>query len=319
SFVVGIACWYLLKNREKRFAVSSIKIGAIVGLFAGVMLAITGDGSAYQVAQKQPMKLAAMEGLYEGKTGAGLVAAGVLNPDKKSYNDGVDPFLFKIELPGMLSFFAERDLDSFVPGIKDIIGGYTKSDGTIVPSLAERIDKGKLVQQALTDYGKAKAAKDEAQKQIHRKTIQDNINHFGYGYMTSPEQLIPPVGLTFYSFHIMVILGGYFILFFLIILILIYKKEDIKPVWLKWVALISIPAAYITSQLGWVVAEVGRQPWAIQDILPTFSAISKIPASSVQITFFLFLIVFTALLIAELRIMIKQIKTGPEFDLNAKN
>lgn len=98
-FVVGVSCWYLWKNREKKFALSSIKIAAWVGLAAALLSAWTGDGSGYQVAQKQPMKLAAMEGYYQGREGAGLVAFGILNPEKKTADDGKDAFLSAWRFP----------------------------------------------------------------------------------------------------------------------------------------------------------------------------------------------------------------------------
>lgn len=108
-FVVGISCWYLLKKRNREFALASIKIGAIFGLVASLLAAWTGDGSGYQIAQTQPMKLAAVEGLYEGGTNVGLVGIGVLNPEKETYDDGKEPFLFRFEIPSLLSFLAERD------------------------------------------------------------------------------------------------------------------------------------------------------------------------------------------------------------------
>ncbi len=315
AFVVGISCWFLLKKRNEEFAKQSIKIGAIVGVVSVVLLAYTGDGSAYQVAQKQPMKLAAMEGLYKGEKGAGLVMLGILNPEKKQYNDNVDPFIFNWQAPKLLSLLSFRSSDAFVPGINDLIdGGYQMPDGKIALSANEKMERGKIALSALSDYKAAKKEKDEEQAAIHLKTLEDNYDYFGYGYINSPEQLVPPVGLTFYSFRIMVILGGYFILLFIVVLFIAYKKEIANVKWLQWVCLWSIPLAYITSQVGWIVAEVGRQPWVIQDILPTFAAVSNISTSSVQLTFFVFLIVFTALLIAEIGIMVKQIKKGPEFE-----
>lgn len=104
--LIGISSWYLLKKRETRFALESIKISAIFGLVASLLILWTGDGSAYQVAQKQPMKLAAMEGLYEGGNGVGLVGIGMLNPEKTSYKDNVEPFIFNIQIPKMLSLLA---------------------------------------------------------------------------------------------------------------------------------------------------------------------------------------------------------------------
>jgi cytochrome d ubiquinol oxidase subunit I len=310
--VVGISSWYLLKKKHVEFALGSIKVAAVFGLVASLLTLWTGDGSAYQVAQKQPMKLAAMEGLYQGGNGVGLVGFGVLNPAKTAYNDATDPFLFKIELPKMLSYFAERDLNAYVPGIANLIdGGYRTADGQTALSAREKISKGQLAIQALADYRKAKKNKDEAAAQQARTVLDENFAYFGYGYIKDPTDLIPPVGITFYAFRVMVILGGFFILLFIIATVLSYRNRFEDKRWLQWIALWSIPLVYIASQAGWAVAEVGRQPWAIQDILPTSAAVSRLSASSVQITFFLFLILFTVLLIAELGIMVKTIKKGP--------
>ena len=310
--VVGISSWYLLKKRHVEFALGSIKVAAAFGLLASILTLWTGDGSAFQVARKQPMKLAAMEGLYRGGNGVGLVGVGLLNPAKTSYKDAADPFLFKIELPKMLSYLAERDLDAYVPGITDLLeGGYQTADGKTALSAQEKISKGQLAIQALADYRQAKKNKDETAAQQARATLDENFAYFGYGYIKDPADLIPPVGITFYAFRVMVILGGFFILLFIIASILSYKNRYEDKRWLQWIALWSIPLVYIASQAGWAVAEVGRQPWAIQDILPTSAAVSKLSASSVQITFFLFLILFTVLLIAELGIMVKTIKKGP--------
>ncbi|MCD8042416.1 MAG: cytochrome ubiquinol oxidase subunit I [Tannerellaceae bacterium] len=312
-FTMGVGAWYLIRNREKEFAMASIKIGAIFGLVSSLLVLYTGDGSGYQVAQKQPMKLAAMEGLYKGENGAGLVAVGLLNPKKQSYNDGVDPFLFNIRMPKLLSMLAERDMDAFVPGIDDILeGGYELKDGSKALSAEEKIEKGRMAIQALAAYREASKNQDEQEMKRQRSVLDENFSYFGYGYIKDPAHLIPPVGLTFYSFHIMVILGCYFILLFLVVLFFAYKKDLTKIKWLQWICLLSIPLAYIAGQAGWIVAEVGRQPWAIQDIMPTAVAVSQLKTSSVQITFFTFLALFTVLLIAEIGIMVKAIKKGPE-------
>ncbi len=314
-FVVGVSSWYLLKKRHIQFALESIKIGAIFGLVATILSAWTGDGSAYQVAQKQPMKLAAMEGLYEGSNGVGLIAVGVLNPEKERYNDGKEPFLFEIQLPGMLSLLAERDMNAFVPGITNLIeGGYPTKEGTPALSAAEKIEKGKLAIQALADYRKAKKANNETAAKQYRAVLDENFPYFGYGYIKEPAELIPPIGLTFYSFRIMVILGGYFLLFFAVVLLWGKRKKLQEAGWLQLISVCSIPLGLIAGQTGWIVAEVGRQPWAIQDILPTGASVSRLATSSVQITFFLFLLLFTVLLIAEVGIMLKAIKKGPAED-----
>jgi len=312
-FVIGISSWFLLKKRETAFALGSIKVAAIFGLVASLLTLWTGDGSAYQVAQKQPMKLAAMEALYEGGNSVGLIGIGLLNPAKQSYDDGVDPFLFKIELPKMLSYFAERNLNGYVPGIKNLIdGGYQTSAGTTALSAQEKMVRGQIAIKALANYRIAKKNKDEAAAAEQLALLNSNFEYFGYGYIKNPADLIPSIGLTFYAFRVMVILGGFFILLFILVSFLSYRNNYEKKRWLQFVALWSIPLAYIASQAGWVVAEVGRQPWAIQDILPVSAAISKLQTSSVQITFFVFLVLFTILLIAEIGIMVKAIRKGPQ-------
>jgi cytochrome d ubiquinol oxidase subunit I len=259
------------------------------------------------------MKLAAMEGLYKGKEGAGLVAIGMLNPDKKVYNDEVDPYIFKIELPKLLSLLGYRNINAFVPGIADIVdGGYTLQDGTTALSFEERQARGRKAIQALADYQVAKEEGRDTDAANHETILRENYAHFGYGYLQQGEDLIPNVPLTFYSFHLMVIIGMYFILFFLIVLYFIYKKSMSTTRWLQYVALWSIPLAYIAGELGWIVAEVGRQPWTIQDILPVQAAASAISAGNVKTTFFMFAVLFTGLLIAEVTIMVKQIKKGPD-------
>jgi cytochrome d ubiquinol oxidase subunit I len=147
--------------------------------------------------------------------------------------------------------------------------------------------------------------------------FNDNYAHFGYGYYADRDvnELIPDVPSTFYSFRIMVFLGLHFILLFLVVLILLKKDKLQKNRLVLYTALWTIPLAYIASELGWIVAELGRQPWVIQDILPTIAAVSQVKSSSVQITFWLFLVIFTGLLIAEIKIMVSQIKKGPSAEI----
>ena len=312
-FVIGVSSWYLLKKRNTDFSRRSIRVAALFGLTASILTLWTGDGSAYQVAQRQPMKLAAMEGLYDGTTHAELVAIGILDPAKTQYNDGKDPYLFHIAIPDMLSLLAERNADAFVPGIRDLIdGGYRLKDGSTALSAEEKMERGRVAIQALANYRAAMKENDTEEMALQRAILDDNFAYFGYGYIQEPTDLIPPVGLTFYAFHIMVALGGFFILLFILTFMLEKRGKLADARWMHYICLCSIPLAYIASQAGWIVAEVGRQPWAIQDILPTSASISRLDASSVQLTFFIFLVLFTVLLIAELSIMLKAIRRGPD-------
>lgn len=320
GFTVGVSAWYLLKKRHVDFALKSIKVSAWVGLVGFVLLAITGDGSAYQVSQKQPMKLAAMEGLYQGKEGAGLVAMGMLNPSKETYNDNQDPFLFKLEIPKLLSFLGYRNVNAFVPGVKDIVeGGYALQDGTTALSFEERKARGEKAIQALGDYQTAMAEGREADAANYETILKENYAHFGYGYLDTAEDLIPDVPLTFYTFHLMVVIGLYSILLFVILLFFLHKKELGNTKWLLYVALWSIPLPIIAGQAGWIVAEVGRQPWTIQDVLPVQIATSAVSAGNIITTFAIFTILFTGMLIAEVTIMVKQIKKGPDVALTEES
>jgi len=313
-FVMGISAWYLLKKREVDFALKSMMVGAIFGLVSSLLIAYTGDGSAFNVSQHQPMKLAAMEGLYQGKNNAGLIAIGVLNPAKKAYNDSNEPFLFKIEIPSMLSLLSQHDINAFVPGISNILdGGYKTKDGVAL-SFLEKQAKGKAAIQSLALYQKSITAKDTAGAKIHKAQLKANYPQFGYGYIEKAEAMIPSVPTVFYSFHIMVILGFYFIALFGLVVYFVNVKKIQQASWLLWICVWTIPLGYVAGELGWAVAEVGRQPWAIQDVLPLNAAISHISTTSVMITFFLFLALFSALLLAEVRIMLKQIQKGPEGD-----
>lgn len=307
-FVIGVSAWFILKGRHEGFAKRSIIVAATFGLISSLMVAITGDSASADVAKTQPMKLAAMEGLYEGSRNADLVAIGMLNSDKNVTNDE-DPYVFALKIPSMLSILAFKDADAFVPGIKDVVYG-NEAEG--IESTAIKIQRGKLAINALREYKEAKKANDEIKAQEALTIFKANYEDFGYGYFNAPEEIIPPVGLTFYSFHIMVGLGFYFIFFFIIVLYLTLKDKINNKKLLLRLAVWTIPLAYLASQLGWVVAEVGRQPWTIVGKLPVGVSTSHISVGNVQTTFWLFAILFTLLLIAEIKIMTRQIKIGPK-------
>lgn len=317
-FVVGVSSWMLWRKTNVEGARRSIKIGTWVGL-AGILLTFwTGHGSAKMVAEVQPMKLAAMEGLYNGHRGQDIVAAGILNPDKKP-GDGKDPMLFSIDIPYGLSLLVDGNTTSFIPGIDDLIRGIdinAAGDTVNTVSYAERIAIGKQAHAALADYSAAEKAGDSTAMNAAAMRLKEAYPYFGYGYLSTPDDAVPPVGLTFYSFHIMVALGGYLLLFFVVMLFVSYRKTSFleKP-WLHWVAILSIPLVWICSQAGWIVAEVGRQPWTIQDILPVNAAISNVQSASVQFTFWMFAVLFTVLLVAEISIMLRQISRTRSYDI----
>ena len=320
-FVVGVSAWYLLRRREQQMARKSIAIASAFGFVFALVTAFTGDRSGAIVARVQPMKLAALEALYEGREGAPLTAVGVLRPEAERTNDD-DAFYFKIGIPKMLSLMSFRDADAFVPGINDLVYGNEERG---ILSAAEKMERGRVAVDELGRYRAAREAGDtaaiaETASKFDRSTpegeafLRDHFAYFGYGYLDRPEQIVPNVPLLFYSFRVMVGAGCFFILLLGLVWWLNRRDRLADKRWLLWVAVWTVPLAYLASQAGWIVAEVGRQPWAIQDLMPVGVAASKIPSGSVAVTFFLFLALFTALLIAELSILFRQIKIGPKND-----
>ncbi|NOU58732.1 cytochrome ubiquinol oxidase subunit I [Marinifilum caeruleilacunae] len=310
-FVIGVSSWYLLKKLNVAFAKKSIVVAAVFGLITSLFTVMTGDNSAREIVRDQPMKFAAMEGLYDGSEGAGLVALGFMSSSSESGNENMKDFNFKIEIPNLLSYMAYMDKNAFVPGVNDIINGYTDNEGEVHPSVNEKIVMGQKAILALKNYKLAQKEEDTELAQSSLAVLNENFKYFGYGYFNDPYDVVPPISITFYSFHIMVGLGMWFLLLFVLALLFVFKETIVNRKWFLRAAIWSIPLAYIASQSGWIVAEMGRQPWVIQDLMPTLRAVSNIDTTSVKITFFLFLIVFTGLLIAEIKIMLKQIKIGP--------
>jgi cytochrome d ubiquinol oxidase subunit I len=342
-FCVAVCCWYLMKNRHTKLATESMKIGIWVGLVAALLAGATGHKSAQSVGEVQPMKLAAMEALYNGGTDQGLTAIAWVNPFCQPDYANEEAAPFKLEMPYALSFMATNDIHGYVPGINDILNGYTKPDGTKEPSVDEKIARGKKAIEALAAYRQAKFASsdDGSAAASHLKVLKENMQYFGYGYLRDKSEAVPPIPINFWAFRIMVGLGCVFILYFLVLLLLIYdipflsvftrrllasigllpetmadapKRLTGLPSWHYWAAIALVPLAYIASECGWLVAEFGRQPWTIQDMLPTWASVSDLNAGSVAFTFILFLILFTTMLAVEINILLKQIKNGPNME-----
>ena len=308
-FVCAVSCWYLLKRRNTRLATESIKIASVVGIAAAVLTMATGDSSAVKVAQAQPMKLAAMEALYDGGNGVGLTAVAAVNPfEQPDYAKGGEPPL-RVAMPCGLSLLATHSLDGYVPGVNDLLNGYTRADGKREPSAEEKMQRGRKAIATLAEYRKLKAA-NPGDKQLPRLAAQlkEDMPYFGYGYIKDRAELVPYIPVNFYAFRVMVGVGTLLLLFFLVIGHVAWRRDvAVSRRWLHWAAIAMLPLAYIASEAGWIVAELGRQPWAIQDMMPTLAAVSDISTGSVALTFFIFLVLFTVLLVAELRIMCKVI------------
>ena len=287
-FVVGVCCWFLLKGRNVRMAKASLNVAAVTGVLATLVVMGTGDKSGVVMAQEQAMKLAGAEGLRRGGTQA--------------------PFSIVpgVEVPGVLSVLATHDLNGYVPGIDDLLDGYTDAQGVQHLSAEQKIARGK---QALQAFGQFRATykSDPAAAAEARATLQEHLPYFGYGYLTHRSQLEPPVWLVYWSFRLMVGIGS-FLMLYLVVALWLQRRDKLATMrWMLWLGVAAVPMVYVAGQAGWVVAEVGRQPWAIYELLPVQAAVSQLPVANIMVTFFLFLLVFTLLLAAEVGIMCKAI------------
>jgi cytochrome bd ubiquinol oxidase subunit I len=308
-FVVGISAWFLIKKRDVLFAKRSIVVAAAFGLLSCLFFLQTGDGSARAMARHQPMKFAAMENLYVGKQNAPLAVFGILEKDNQDPGNDKMDFLIKVEVPNMLSYMAFLDPNAYVPGVNDLVHGNPEHG---ILSYQERTEKGKLAIESLGAYKMARKEGNDSLAAVTLATFEQNYPHFGYGYYANRDvhELVPNIPVTFYSFRIMVFLGLHFLALLLVVLILTVRNRIENKKVILYTALWTIPLAYIASMLGWIVAELGRQPWVIQDIMPAVAAVSQLKSTSVQITFWLFALIFTGLLIADVGIMVRQIKKG---------
>ena len=307
-FVFAISSYYLIKRRHVEMAKRSILVASVFGLISFFYAGLTGDESAFNNARVQPMKLAAYEGLFEGKKGADLVAFGIMNPNK-TIADDQDPFLFEVAIPRGLSLLGKREFNAFIPGINDLVYGNAEQN---IVGYDAKIERGKQAIADLSAYKDARKAGDDAAAEISLASFKTNQDYLGFGYLENAEAGIPPVQTSYYSFHIMVYLAVFF--GFLCLAYLVYGIKDTieQKRWLLPLGVISFFLAMIASQAGWIVAEVGRQPWAIQNMLPVGVATSNLDAGNVMTTFWMFATLFTLLLLAEIKIMLNQIKKGPE-------
>ena len=188
-FVVGISSWYLIKKRHDSFSKKSIVVGSIFGLIASLLVVVSGDSSTYQVTQKQPVKLASIEGLFIGKTRAPIIVLGILKTNVP-INDTINQFVYKIEIPGMLSKLGFRDNNAFVPGIYDLVYG-NQYQG--IEPMFKRMERGTIAMVALNSYKSAKSKSDTSQMNLALTDFKANCKDLGYAYINNPLDVVPNV------------------------------------------------------------------------------------------------------------------------------
>ena len=314
AFIIMVSSYYLLKWREKDFAKKSMVVAATFGLLWSIVAWVTWDIHAKEISKHQPMKLAAMEALYDGWNWIWLKLWAYFGEEKVKWMPEIS---LAPELPYGLSFLAFSDINAFVPGINDILyKGYTNYKWEYERPYIERIAPWKVAIKALYDYKQAKKYWNEKLATEKLKLFKENEKDFWFWYFDENhmEEFIPNVPLMFWSFRIMVWVGTILPLLFFVILVATYLNRIEDKKWLLILWMLTFFLAFLGQELGRVVAEVGRQPWTVQNMLPTKVSTSHLDVWAVKFTFFLFLAIFTALIIAEFKIMISAIKKGPKID-----
>ena len=303
-FVVAISSYYLLSGRFVAFAKRSIIVASAFGLAAALCVVILGDESGYTVSENQKMKLAAIEGMWQTEPApASFNLIGIPNPAERRVD-------YAIRIPWALGIVATRSFTQAIPGIDELVA-----------HAAARIRTGLVAYSALEAL---KANRNDTQA---RAELRDHAADLGYAlllkrYVNDPRKAddatiakaaagtVPDIGTLFFSFRIMVGLGFYFIAFFAL-LFWDASHRNFSRTWLLRLGLWSLPLPWISTELGWVVAEYGRQPWSIDGVLPTFLGVSSVSAAQVLFTLCVFILFYSALLVADVVLMRKYIVMGP--------
>ena len=309
-FVLGVSAWYLLKGRNVQLARRSMTVAASFGLAAALSVVVLGDESGYLSTEHQKMKLAAIEAMWKTEPApAAFTAFGF--PDQEARETH-----YAVHIPGLMGLIGTRSLNTEIPGIEELV------------------ERAKLrIERGIQAYGALQTLRSDASAPAAVAEARSRFEEFGadLGYAlllkryvddpreATPEQLekaawdtVPRVQPLFWSFRIMVGLGAFFIVLTGVFFVLSARRRlDAYP-WLLKVAVWSIPLPWVAAEAGWIVAELGRQPWVIEGVLPTAVGVSSLGAGTVLLTIAGFTLIYTVLFLIEMKLMLKAIRKGPE-------
>ena len=304
-FVLAISAWYLLKGRHIEFAKRSFAIAAGFGL-AGIASAILlGDESGYTIGDVQKAKMAAIEAEWETQPApASFTLIGL--PDQDTMQTR-----YAIQVPYVLGLIATRSIDKPVEGLREIITHNEAriKDGIIAYGALQQMHKGQK-DAATIDLLKAHE-ENLGYALLLRKYTPNVVEATDAQIHEAAMHSVPRVAPLFFAFRIMVASGFMLLLLFVLAAWAVYKNDFLDKPWLLKMALWSLPLPWIAAELGWFVAEYGRQPWTINGILPTWLSTSSLTAGSVTASFIAFILFYSALSVAEMYLMIKYARKGP--------
>lgn len=307
-FVCGVSAFYMLRNRHMDIAKRSFRIAALFGVLGTGGVLTLGDALGYVGAHAQPTKLVAMEALWEPED-APMSFNAIAFPSQSERRN-----LFEIQIPALLSILVTHSLDGTLPAAN-----------VLEERAKERIKNGIPAVQALQILSSnptdpAALTKFEAHKAdlgygflVQRYAPNGDVSLVGEAEIAkAANDTIPEVWIVFWSFRIMVAMGllmlGYFVLSF--ILTLTNSVQNYR--WFLRASVWMIPVPFLACEMGWLVAEVGRQPWTVFEVLPTW-----LSASTHSVTYMIFslggfLLLYTIFAIVEVFLMLHFIRKGPD-------
>src|SRR5579864_5212649 len=303
-FVLAVSALYLLRGRHVALARRSMTVAASFGLASALSVVVLGDESGYTATINQKMKIAGIEAAWQtDPPPAGLTVFGFPDVAARTTRDA-------IKIPWVLGLIATRSLDTPVEGIADLVAEGQK-----------RIANGLDAYRALETL---RQNPDDASAKAALAASQDNL---GYALLlrryradigaatadqiaTAANDLIPNVPVLFWGFRVMAGLGFYFIALFAGAFYLASVRRLDKR-WFLRLAALSLPLPWIAIELGWVVAEYGRQPWAVEGVLPTFLGASSVPVATILGSIAGFVLFYSALAAVDLALMVRTIRRGP--------
>ncbi|APZ53294.1 cytochrome ubiquinol oxidase subunit I [Salipiger abyssi] len=310
-FVLGVSAWYMLKGRHVELARRSIAIASSFGLAAALSVVVLGDESGYSASHTQKMKLAAIEAMWETHDApAPFTLVGF--PDKEARETH-----YALEIPWVMGLIGTRSLTQEIPGIEQLVS-----------EAEDKVRSGIVAYDALMTI---REQRDATPPEV-RETFEAHSADLGFAFLLkryvddpreatdaqivqASEDTIPGVAPLFWAFRIMVGLGFGFIAVMLYFFVMSNFRTMQFPRWALRTAVFIIPAPWIAAELGWFVAEFGRQPWTVDGVLPTALSVSHLSIGDLLVTLAGFVIFYTVLFVIEMSLMVKYIRKGPYMDV----
>lgn len=305
-FILSISAYYLLRGRNLEIAKRSITVAAAFGLASALSVVVLGDESGYLANANQKMKIAAMEGMWH--TEPAPASFNIIGfPDQEQHVTRGE-----IKIPYMLGLIATRSIDQPLLGINELVlqAQDKIKNGIIAYAALQKLLK---TPNDLTSQNILTLHTQDLGYALLLKRYTDDVTH------ATPEQItkaawdtVPKVAPIFWSFRIMVACGLFFIILFITTFVFSIREQWHKR-WFLWIAFLSLPLPWLAAELGWVVAEVGRQPWIIQGVLPTFLGASSLNTTDLHISISGFILLYSFLACVEIYLMVKYVRLGPEY------